>query len=82
MLGLLGEEATQIGRTNIDQRRDAVVSQVFDAGAGVARIRFARRVSQPALDTAVDQEVSQGIEHRSSVPATQHSLSNSVGGTG
>ncbi len=62
MRGLFGEETPQIGRANIPQRRDALVSQVLQAGAGVALIGFACRVRQAALDAAVDQEVRQRVQ--------------------
>jgi hypothetical protein len=64
MGALLGQEAPQLGRVNLDQRADPSRAQEVKAGAHVALIRRARKVRETALDAAVDQEVRQGVEHR------------------
>ena len=64
MCRLLGEEAAQLGRVNLDQCADPLRAQEVKAGANVTLIRLARQLRKTALDAAVNDEVRQGIEHR------------------
>src|ERR1700730_1625912 len=61
---LLGQEATQLSRVNLDQRAYPRRAQEVKAGAHVTLIRLARQLRETALDAAVDDEVRQGVEHR------------------
>jgi hypothetical protein len=67
MRGLIREEATQIRGTDLGRRRDAIAAQELKTGAHVTLIRLTRQIRQTTLDTAVNQEIRQGIEHHASL---------------
>src|ERR1700689_391995 len=67
MRRLLREKTTQVRRTDLRERGDALSAQKIKTGPHIALISTARQIGQTTLDTTVDEKVRQGVKHGASV---------------